>query len=187
MSWTKRLTAREPTSSHDAGSLTRAEYLLAGAVVMVVLLVVWSSQFVHATPAVYRIAQFAHLTCVVIGLGSVLVVDWYGLRWQWGRASLESVVATAGALTIPIWFGLSGLLLSGVFLEPNLTSPLTRVKIGFVMIAGVVGILALATKRGLSSAGHPRPNRLIHRAMILAVASQICWWGATLIGFLNRT
>lgn len=188
MTWNRLLPARERTSSHDdARTVTRAELALAGAVVVVVLLIVWSSQFVHPTPAVHQVAQFVHLTCVVVGLGSVLVVDWYGLRWQLGHTSLESVVATAGTLTIPIWFGLCGLLLSGMFLEPDLTSPLTQAKAGMVVVAGFVGVVALAAQRRLANVGPRRPAHVVRLALALAVVSQVCWWGATVIGFLNRT
>lgn len=188
MTWTKLLTAHEQTSSPPGTArLTRAELLLAGAVAMTVLLVAWSSQFVHPAPTMHRVAQFAHLMFVVIGLGSVLVVDWYGLRWQLGHTSLESVVATAGMLTIPTWFGLGGLLLSGLFLEPDLAGPMTQVKIGMVAGASVVGVLAVAMQRRLSTIGIPRPASVVRFALVLAVASQVCWWSATVIGFFNRT
>jgi hypothetical protein len=149
--------------------------------------VVWMSQVVTTTPLVHSAAQFIHLTCVVVGLGSVVVVDWYGLRWQLGHTSLESVVATATMLSIPIWSGLTGLLLSGMFLQPDLSSPITQVKIGLVAAAGLVGVLASGLQRRLAARGSVRSPRLVRAGLILAVVSQLSWWGAAVIGFLNRT
>lgn len=179
--------AARPASPDRQPTLTRAERFLALLVVPAVLAVAWVSQLVHPTSQVHAVAQFVHLASVVVGFGSVLAVDWFGLRWQFGLSSLERALTAAGALAAPIWFGLMGLLLSGVFLQPDLSATITRVKIGLVAGAGLIGVAAVSIKRQMSTTGPPRPPWLVRRALLLALASQVCWWGATVIGFLNRT
>lgn len=185
----KRQSALEaqPNADDHPPVLRRREWILAALIIPVVAGVAALSQVVSPPPVVHQVAQFAHLAFVVVGFGGVLAVDWYGLRWQFGLTSLEKVLAAAGMLAAPIWFGLGGLLASGLLLSPDLSSTATLVKIGLVAGAGLVGVAALATHRQLSATGRFRPPWLVRRALFFAFASQACWWGATVIGFLNRT
>ncbi|PZF80408.1 hypothetical protein C1I92_26280 [Jiangella anatolica] len=166
--------------------VTKAEVALAFSTLFVLAAVVLGSLLVEPAPAVHRVAQFMHLACVVLGLGSVLAVDWFGLRWQTGKATLRDVVTTAGALGVPIWLGMSGLMLSGMLLSPDFGSVLTLVKLGAVGVAGVVGVLALAVSRRLAARTAPS-RRLLRAGLLMASTSQLAWWTATVIGFLNRT
>lgn len=65
--------------------VTRAELALAFSTLIVLAGVVLGSALVQPPPVVHSVAQFVHLACVVLGLGSVLAVDWFGLRWQLGK------------------------------------------------------------------------------------------------------
>lgn len=177
----------QPAEHHDAPPLTAAEYGLAAVVAVLLLIIASASQLIDPSPMVHRAAQFVHLVCVVVGFGSVIVVDWFGLRWRLGLTPLKTVVETAGVLAGPIWFGFGGLLLSGMFLSPDFSSPLTRVKIGTVALAGVAGVLALILGRRLSSPRQEPTRRLLRTALTVAVMSQICWWTSAVIGFLNRS
>ena len=181
------LAPEQVPEKRDAPPLTGAEYGLAAIVAVVLLAIASASQLIDPSPLVHRAAQFVHLACVVVGLGSVIVVDWFGLLWRFGRKPLKTVLDTASVLAVPIWFGFGGLLMSGMFLSPDLSSPLTRVKIGMVALAGVGGVLALALGRRLSSPRQAQTARLLRTALIVAVMSQLCWWTAAVIGFLNRT
>lgn len=185
----KRQSAPEarPSSDVTPRALSRHEWIVVALIIPAVAGIALLSQLVSPSPVVRDVAQFAHLSFVVVGFGSVLAVDWYGVRWQLGMTSLEKVLAAAGMLAAPIWFGLGGLLASGLFLSPDLSSATTLVKIGLVAGAGLVGMAALATHRQLSRTGRFRPPWLVRRALFFAFASQACWWGATVIGFLNRS
>lgn len=178
--------APQPAHRWDPPLVTRAEAALAAAALVALGAVVVVSQLLDPHPGVRSVAQFAHLACVVVGLGSVLAVDWFGLRWRLGRVSLESVVATAGALAVPIWLGLAGLLVSGMLLEPDLAAPLTLVKVAMVTATCLAGVLALAVGRRLAARRSPSP-RLVRAGLAVAVSSQVAWWSAAVIGFLNRT
>lgn len=166
--------------------VTRAEVALAFSTLIVLAGVVLGSALVEPPAIVHRVAQFVHLACVVLGLGSVLAVDWFGLRWQLGHGTLREVVTTATALAVPIWLGLGGLMLSGMLLSPDYGSTITLVKVGMVGVAGVVGVLALAVSRRLAARTFPS-RRLLRAGLLMAATSQLAWWTATVIGFLNRS
>ncbi|TDC47275.1 hypothetical protein E1212_24805 [Jiangella ureilytica] len=166
--------------------VTKGEVALAFSTLFVLAAVVLGSVLVEPPDVVHAVAQFVHLACVVVGLGSVLAVDWFGLRWQFGKATLREVVTTASALAAPIWLGMGGLMLSGMLLSPDFGSTAALVKIGAVGVAGVVGVLALAVSRRLAARTVPS-RRLLRAGLVMAVTSQLAWWTATVIGFLNRT
>ncbi|MFI9741738.1 hypothetical protein [Streptomyces sp. NPDC052494] len=123
---------------------------------------------------------------LVVGLGSVLAVDWFAALWLVGRRRLSDIPDTARTLQVPIRLGLSGLVVTGLFLRPNLESPLTLAKLGLVLTVTVNGLFAhwlgqrLAPYRGTTP-----PRRLLAQSGVATTVSQTGWWGATLIGFLN--
>ncbi len=104
------------------------------------------------------------------------------------------LVITA-ALTPPIWLGLAGLVASGVVLGPDVSSPLTLLKLLLVTIVAINGVHARASHRAFARLPdapqrHRRrrlsaSRRLMIRGMASGGISQLCWWSATLIGFLN--
>ncbi len=153
----------------------------------------------EVTPVVRDMALFVHLASLVLGFGSVLAIDWFGMRLMIGKTSMPDMLAITAALTPPIWLGLAGLVGSGVVLRPDLSSPLTVLKLTLVTIVAVNGIHARALHRAFvrlpqvppsSRRRHRRrrfsyDRRLMIRGMVSGALSQACWWSATLIGFLN--
>ncbi|MBW5486776.1 hypothetical protein [Streptomyces bambusae] len=150
----------------------------------------WMSGHLHADAALQTAARFVHVAALVVGLGSVLAVDWFALLWVSGRRPLADTLSTACALQVPIWGGLTGLVVSGLFLRPDLGSPLTLVKLGLVLAVMVNGLYAhrlgqLLERRRTPEVPHEVPRGLLVRSGIAAAVSQTGWWGATVIGFLN--
>ncbi|MEU9111563.1 hypothetical protein AB0D04_07170 [Streptomyces sp. NPDC048483] len=146
----------------------------------------WVAGHLHADPPLQMAARFLHLVALVLGLGSVLAVDWFALLWMLGRRPLPDVLRTACTLQIPIWLGLAGLVVTGLFLRPDLSSPLTLVKLGLVLAITLNGLYARWLGQRLDRCGDtsvPRPLRI--QSGVAAVVSQLGWWGASLIGFLN--
>jgi hypothetical protein len=135
--------------------------------------------------AVHEVALFGHLAALVVGFGAVLAVDWIGLQWLRRRARLVDVLATASRLTVPIWLGLAGLIATGALLSPDPTSPRTLTKLLLVALAGVNGAYAYWLHPRLARAGEAPPVALLLRGVASTTVSQLCWWGATVIGFLN--
>lgn len=147
---------------------------------------VWTSVHVEADPMLHRTALFVHLASLLFGFGFVLALDWAALQWLVGRLTLEQLSATISALQAPIWGGLLGLVTSGVLLGADPTRPLTALKLGLVLVVGLNGINASSIHRHLSASGATLPRRLLVRSVIAAGVSQAGWWGAVLIGFVNR-
>ncbi|MGW5421887.1 hypothetical protein [Streptomyces sp. NPDC003943] len=163
--------------------LTAAGVLAAGALAVCC----WTAGHVRADLTLQTAARFLHVASTVAGLGAVLAVDWFAVLWLSGRRPLASVLDTACALQTPIWAGLGGLTVTGLFLRPDLGSPLTVVKLGLVLAVTLNGLYAhrlgqlLARFRDRAEV----PRGLLVRSGAAASVSQIGWWGAALIGFLN--
>ncbi|MGP4001589.1 hypothetical protein [Streptomyces sp. 8N706] len=141
----------------------------------------------HADPALQLAARFLHVVALIVGLGAVLAVDWFAVLWLLGRRRLADVLQTACGLQVPIWLGLAGLVVSGLFLHPDLTSPLTLVKLGLVLAITLNGLYAHWLGQCLDRCRDDArvPRHLLVQSGVAATVSQLGWWGATLIGFLN--
>ncbi|MFG2982098.1 hypothetical protein ACGFYQ_12705 [Streptomyces sp. NPDC048258] len=147
---------------------------------------IWVALHLRADAALHTVALFVHLASLVIGFGAVLVIDYYGVLWLSGRKSLRDVVEYAAPLHLPVWAGLAGLIASGAFLHPDLSSPLTCVKLGLVLLLALNGVQAGVLHRRLAALdGRPATRALLMRGAATATVSQAAWWGAVAIGFLN--
>ncbi|MTE12427.1 hypothetical protein GLP40_06475 [Nocardia sp. CT2-14] len=147
---------------------------------------VWIAAHVTASPAVHSGGLFVHLTSLVVGFGGVLMADSFVLRWAAGRLTLSETLWAVSRLHVPIWLGLAGLVASGCVLEPNLASAMTRTKLALVLVLTLNGIQACALNRRLKArGGAPLTPRLLAWGAATGLLSQLCWWGATVIGFLN--
>lgn len=147
---------------------------------------VWASAHVSADAPLHQAALFAHLASLVLGFGCVLALDCAALRWLLRRQTLDQLSLLAGALQLPIWAGLAGLVGSGVFLGADPTRPLTLLKLVLVLAVALNGIFTLSVHQRLDHRQGPLVQRpLLVRAVVSAFVSQAGWWGAMLIGFLN--
>jgi hypothetical protein len=79
------------------------------------------------------------MASLIAGLGAVLTVDFFALQWLLGRRTLRDVVAVSGGVPLLIWGGLLGLMASGAFLSPDLSSGLTRAKLALVLVVALNG------------------------------------------------
>lgn len=161
-----------------------SRWSMAGAALFATSMPLAGFALLHVDPSarVHDAGLLVHLAALVIGFGAVLTVDWVGLLWAVGKRTFDDVLRTAGDVTVPIWTGYAGLVASGLCLEPDLTSALTRVKLGLVVLIGVNGLFATALHGRLVHA----PNRvLVVVAGMSAGISQLGWWGALVIGHLN--
>lgn len=145
---------------------------------------IWLSQHIEPDPLLHEIALFVHLAALVAGMGAVLSLDWFGARWLLGHHEREDVMRLAGGSHALIWGGLVGLTVSGVFLTPNLSAPMTLYKLGAVLIVALNGVHAHLLQRQLEAATAMTP-RLLLRAGMVASVSQLGWWSAFVIGFIN--
>jgi len=168
------------------GIVTPSEAWLLCAVIAAIGGLIFLSMVVDPPHWLQIVALFVHLISLVVGFGSVLAVDWYGLLSLTRRVTIGDVLLTAERMTPLIWIGLTGLTASGVLLKPDLTSWLVVIKLCCVLGVGIVGVLALSTSR-LMEDQMPAPARsLVRRGMVLAGASQTFWWTAVVIGFITN-
>jgi hypothetical protein len=140
----------------------------------------------------HSVALFVHLASLIVGLGAVLMVEWYGLLWATGWRSVRDLRQIDRTLRLPIWAGLIGLLASGMFLQPNLESTPTVVKLVAVLVVALNGV-ALTRWTAYFSRLPPRmlfrtlPRKARVRFLASAIVSQAAWWTAVVIGMLNST
>ncbi|WP_433591272.1 hypothetical protein [Nocardia sp. CA-145437] len=168
---------------HDSWGITAAYALLATGTLTAAL---WIAAHVTASPAVHHGGVFVHLASLVVGFGGVLTADSFVLRWAAGRLDLASALRAVSRLHVPIWLGLAGLVASGCVLEPDLSSTMTRTKLALVLALTLNGIQAYSLNHRLTARGDtPLTARLLTWGAATGMASQVCWWGATAIGFLN--
>jgi hypothetical protein len=133
----------------------------------------------HPSAAVHDVALLVHLGSVVLALGAVLMVDWFGLLWLAGRRTFADVLRTAHGAHVPTWLGFAGLLASGVLLGMP-AGPKTFA----VLVAGVNGVYAGALLRELSRHAVP-PRPLVIRSAVTTLISQCAWWTAVVLGQLT--
>ncbi len=147
---------------------------------------VWISVHLQADATLHTAALFVHLASLVLGFGAVLVADYYGLLWMTGRCTLREALGSAGRLHAPIWAGLVGLVASGMLLHPNPSATLTAVKLVMVLVLSLNGLQAGLLNRRMAEQASASPSTgILAWGGATALVSQICWWGAVVIGFLN--
>lgn len=140
----------------------------------------------HVRPGVVAL----HVISLTVGLGAVLSVDWYGLAWLIGRQRLPEVAGVAGGLESLIWLGLTGLIVTGSLLKPDLTSAITDLKLALVAAVLVNGLALRGVRERLTTRSPGTTFRFLPtadqwRLITGTTVSQIGWWGATIIGFIN--
>jgi len=138
----------------------------------------------------HSLVLLGHLAALALGLGAVLAIDWHGLLWLLRRIELTELLTVTSRLTTPVWLGLTGLVATGALLAPDVDAPATRVKLVLVAVVTVNGLHAGSVHDALlraSAASSALPRRLLARGLAVGAVSQLGWWGATTIGFLNAT
>jgi hypothetical protein len=146
----------------------------------------WISLHLRVDADLHAVALFVHLASLVLDFRAVLMADYYALLYLMGRCTFHDALNSAGRLHFPIWAGLAGLVASGVMLHPNLDSTPTRVKLGLVLLLTLNGLQAGLLNRRMTQQGTAALTpRLISWGASTALISQVCWWGAVIIGFRN--
>lgn len=166
-------------------SVPRRYAAAAAAVIIMLGAAIWLSTLPHPSRALHDVALFAHLSFLVLGFGAVLVADYFFALWVLGRMPFAEAVANASRLHPLVWSGLTGLVISGTLLKPDLASGITILKLVFVAVLTLNGGQAMVLGKRMSALGGAPSARLLARGGLTAAVSQFCWWGAVVIGFLN--
>ena len=180
----QRHDAAEPVAGRRGRVPSWTPLALVGSVILAAApVVVWVCSVAHPLPVVHEVALFVHLAALLVGFGAVLSVDWVAALFILGKRNFHEMLRAADNAAVPVWAGYAGLVLSGLLLEPDLTSPVTIVKLVLVLVIGLNGVVALGLHRALGRGG--ADLRWMALGGMCATVSQLGWWGATLVGFLN--
>ncbi|MFW6331113.1 MAG: hypothetical protein ACOC3J_05240 [Gemmatimonadota bacterium] len=138
----------------------------------------------------FFILLFIHLSGLVLGFGSVLVTDLYGLLWIRDRVRFPEVTRVSGVTESFIWAGWGLMVTAGIplIVLKGEVDNLMIVKLFFVALIGLngIGLHALQRKvRGYAD-GDDVPTLVLFRLGLALFVSQLAWWSAVLIGFLHR-
>ncbi len=148
------------------------------------------SVVLHPVPTVRLLALFVHLASVVVGLGAAIMVEYNGMLWMSGRRGVSAVNEAEHTLSFVVWMGIAGLLVSGLFLHPDLTNPLTDLKLTAVLVLALNGVAVTKLAHELNRLPPGLPFRRTPRALRLwalgsGTLSQLAWWTAVIVGMLN--
>lgn len=189
--------APAPASPRDDDAIfaTTARLRPAHRLVIVVVAFVAAVVLSRLVPAAYPLRPVVaalHVMSLVAAFGAVLLVDWHGLLWLAGRRALTESTRLAAAASPIIWAGLGGLFVTGTLLRPDIGSPLTLVKLALVLAVCVNGAVMAPVRlklTELSADASPVdvPEREWRRMMLATTVSQLGWWGAVVIGFVNSS
>lgn len=163
-----------------------------GIVAVALVAAVVLSRFVPEEYRLRPLVDALHVMSLVASFGAVLLVDWHGLLWLAGRRTLLESTRLAAAASPIIWAGLGGLMVTGALLRPDLGSPLTLVKLALVLAVSVNGAVMAPVRLKLAelcadASPVDVPQRDWRRMMLATTVSQIGWWGAVAIGFVNSS
>lgn len=138
----------------------------------------------------FYILLFLHLSGLILGFGSVLVTDLYGLLWIRDRVRFPQLIRVSGVTEKFIWAGWSIMVAAGVplLVLKGEVDELMMVKLFFVAVVGVNGgvLYFLHKKVQDYREGDDVPTLVLFRLSLSLFVSQLSWWSAVLIGFLHR-
>lgn len=138
----------------------------------------------------FYILLFVHLSGLILGFGSVLVTDLYGLLWIRDRERFTQVVRVSGVTEKFIWLGWGIAVAAGVplLVLKGEIDALLIVKLFFVAAIGLNGVLLHVLHKRVRGyqAGEDVPTLVLFRLSLSLLVSQLAWWSAILIGFLHR-
>lgn len=140
---------------------------------------------------VNKFALFAHLIGFALGFGAVMLVDIIGLLWALRLQKKHQLLSVASVAQKIIWLAIGILIISGSFLLPDNLSVRTKVKLAAVMLLVINGVVLAYLDKLAARADTEDFWKLPRKLQIASIASisfsQLLWWTAIMIGFLNST
>ena len=134
---------------------------------------------------------FAHLIGFGLGFGAVMCVDIVGALWLFGYVPARRLIWLTGVVQKIIWTAVLLLILSGIYLLPHYISARTLLKLGAVIILVINGFVLDQIRRRLLTYKQDDFWKLPHKFQLVSVISisisQLMWWTAIVIGFLNAS
>ncbi len=132
-----------------------------------------------------------HLAALCAAYGSVVIVDLIGLLWLGKQVERERMLAiTAWAQPI-IWAGIIVMMISGAMLGPDLSRPLTKVKMTLIILLAMNGLnldaLRKRTKELTGQSFWDAPTSYKAWSVFSIVLSQALWISIVVVAALNSS
>lgn len=138
----------------------------------------------------FFIALMIHLFGLILGLGSVVVTDLFGLLWIFNHVKFPQIVRISAKTEKFIWAGWFILVGAGIplIIIKGVIDNLMILKLFFVGIIAINGIFLHVIHKQLKKYIYVDgvPKILMFRLILAISISQIGWWSAFVIGFLHR-
>lgn len=138
-----------------------------------------------------KVIVFLHLLSLVVAYGSVLFVDFYGLLWALGKRTKNQMLDVSGVAQKLIWAGVAGLILTGIVLHPDMTNPLVRIKMLFVLIILCNGLNLHYVRKAMMQQKVQKFSELSQKlalwSLLSIILSQVAWLGAMVLGLIIST
>lgn len=138
----------------------------------------------------FFIALMIHLFGLILGLGSVLVTDLFGVLWILNHVRFPQIIRIGAKTEKFIWIGWIIMVGAGIplVLMKGFVDNLMVIKLFFVVIIAINGIILHFLHKGLEGYSHGEhvPKVLMFRLFLSIFVSQVSWWSAFVIGFLHR-
>lgn len=130
-----------------------------------------------------------HLCALTVAYGSVLAVDFIGFLWLVGRMNREYMLRITNWAQPVIWTGLITMMVSGAMLGPDLSKPLTRIKMILVILLALNGLnLDMLRKRTIGLSGQTfwgAPNSYKAWSVFSIGLSQALWLSIIAVAAMN--
>lgn len=138
-----------------------------------------------------KLALFIHLVAFALGFGAVLLVDIIGALWVARRVKKLQLLWVSSIVQKVIWVSVVLLVISGGFLLPETLSPRTKLKLTAVLFLIANGFvldrLHKLTEQAKADDFWALPRNLQLMNVAAITLSQLLWWTAVIIGFLNSS
>ncbi len=139
-----------------------------------------------------EIELFVHLVGFALGFGAVMLVDAVGLLWVFRKAKAEQLGWLSGVAQKIIWSSVAIQIVTGsMLLNPEYITIRTKVKLAAVLILAINGLVLDRLRKQMLSYKQddfwkfPRSFQLL--SVVAISLSQLCWWAATIIGFISSS
>jgi hypothetical protein len=138
----------------------------------------------------FFILLYIHLIGLILGFGSVLVTDLFGMLWIFDRVRFPHLVRVSDTTSNFIWIGWGIMVAAGIpliYLKGEVDN-LMIIKLFFVILIGINGIALHYLQNILQDYQKVKnvPTITLIRLSLSLAVSQMGWWGAFTIGFLHR-
>jgi len=138
----------------------------------------------------FYIALKIHLLGLILGLGSVVVIDLFGVLWILNNVRFRKIIRVSSKTEMFIWAGWLIMVGAGIPLAliKGFVDNLMVIKLFFVGLIAVNGVFLHLIHKALSKYNHGDqiPKLTMFRLILAITVSQISWWSAFVIGFLHR-